>query len=287
MFSRRAYVDQSLRALEVQSYADTHPSYVCALVSCGSPSPLSIARSNCRSTQAAAQDEDIRADAVPQASTSAVMRTPAIAQTPLISGADRARFAAEDQAHAKGGAGPKHRSNDSIKTVDKAHAEQSSWTNRLSLDWTRRDGSRSGPGSFLPLGLFSSFTQDGSAQNGAGGRYEPVAPMQARSKRQKSFVELDMDDFADGLRLSAAADGDDEVDQQRYYALREREEKRKRRRRKPSGGIGAFVRSGSARPATLYEAGLADRLSLACSSTSSTRRLSRGAAGLSNASPSS
>lgn len=197
-----------------------------------SPCPIDSANDIARRSVPARQDDDVGIGGRP--STSVLRQTPVIPQTPLVSGEDRARLAGESSArkshrNTASGAAP--------KSMDAAHAKQNSWASRLSLDWTRRDGSRSGAASFLPLGLFSSFGQDGTVGNG---RYEPVAPMKARN-RQQSYVELDMDDFAEGLRLSAAGEADDDEDQRKYYALREREERRKRMRRKSSPRIGAFV----------------------------------------------
>ncbi|GAA6026499.1 hypothetical protein JCM8202_002917 [Rhodotorula sphaerocarpa] len=193
--------------------------------------PSTPANHIARRSVPARQDDDVGVGGRP--STSVLRQTPVIPQTPLVSGEDRARLAGENSArkshrNTASGAAP--------KSMDAAHAKQNSWASRLSLDWTRRDGSRSGAASFLPLGLFSSFGQDGTAGNG---RYEPVAPMKARN-RQQSYVELDMDDFAEGLRLSAAGEADDDEDQRKYYALREGEERRKRMRRKSSPRIGAF-----------------------------------------------
>lgn len=193
--------------------------------------------------------------------------TPAIAQTPLLSGADRARLAADHQepsvrrgARASAAAPgedpprPSHRSTTSAalqgigKAPTGAHGKTGSWASRLSLDWTRRDPSRSGSTSFLPLGLFSSFAaqEGGSTTN----RYEPVAPMEAAArKRQKSIFELDMGDFSEGLRLSTAREGDeddggDEEHRRLYQQAQQRqsaEDRRRRKRRKSSGAIGAFV----------------------------------------------
>lgn len=196
--------------------------------------------------------------------------TPAIAQTPLLSGADRARLAADTQessvrraaaaarasASSSGGedpSRPSHRSNTSaaLQGIGKtpAHGKTGSWASRLSLDWTRRDPSRSGSTSFLPLGLFSSFAaQEGGA--GTNNRYEPVAPMEAAArKRQKSIFQLDMGDFSEGLRLSTAREGDeddegDEEHRRLYHQAQQRqstEDRRRRKRRKSSGAIGAFV----------------------------------------------
>ncbi|GAA5877500.1 hypothetical protein JCM3774_005890 [Rhodotorula dairenensis] len=198
------------------------------------------------------------------ASTSAFRMTPAITQTPYMSSADRTRAGAGAGAGAGPGSGagagfgigpdrPSHRSTTSaaLRGIDKTHDKNrsTSWANRLSLDWTRRDGSRSGSKSFLPLGLFSSHaaaTDRGTANN----KYEPVAPMEAR-KRQKSVFELDMGDFSEGLRLSTARDGedpdsyddgDDDLQRRRLYqqAQERARGQHKRKRRKSSGAIGAF-----------------------------------------------
>ncbi|GAA5993214.1 hypothetical protein JCM10908_004510 [Rhodotorula pacifica] len=196
-------------------------------------------------------DEDVNVDAV--ASTSTALRmTPAIAQTPLLSGTDRARLAEQDSSSSSATSrGPSHRHNTSaaLKGIGN-HGKQSSWASRLSLDWTRRgqhrngNGSQSGSTSFLPLGLFSSFAADGGTVGN--NKYEPVAPMEARKKRQKSVFELDMGDFSEGLRLSTAGEGEDaereEEDQQRrvYEARLRADGRKKRKRRKSSGAIGAF-----------------------------------------------
>lgn len=202
---------------------------------------------------------------------------------------------------------PSHRSTTSaaLGGIDKTHGKNrsSSWANRLSLDWTRRDGSRSGSKSFLPLGLFSSYAA-GPTDRGGGNnnKYEPVAPMEAR-KRQKSVFELDMGDFSEGLRLSTARDGDeqdrydaeaDDLQRRRMYqqAQQRAEGRQKRKRRKSSGAIGAFVSWGVG-PRERARGKLADGSGCPpsgpsdCSLTNSTRPRSKRVGGRSNGPPSS
>lgn len=223
-----------------------------------------------RSVPTLQQQDDDSIVETSHASTSALRMTPAIAQTPLLSGADRARLAADHQesslrrgvrssasAGAEDPSRPSHRSNTSaalqgIGKAPAAHGKTGSWASRLSLDWTRRDPSRSGSTSFLPLGLFSSFAAQEGGAGTTNNRYEPVAPMEAAArKRQKSIFELDMGDFSEGLRLSTAREGDEDDDerdheerQRLYHQAQQRhsaEDRRRRKRRKSSGAIGAFV----------------------------------------------
>ncbi|GAA5844319.1 hypothetical protein JCM9279_001767 [Rhodotorula babjevae] len=163
-----------------------------------------------------ADDEDVSVVTSPKAHA-----TPAIPQTPLISQLDRDQLdhplpppPAESR--------DSHHNRAFSASATKAHQKpvrRASRAGRSSTDWSRT--SVGGPGapavpshahkptssrSFLPTGLFSSFTRSG---RDAKGRYEPVGPMRAgKPAGEKSYVELDLDEYAEGLRLTV--DGDDD-----------------------------------------------------------------------------
>ncbi|GAA5988093.1 hypothetical protein JCM11641_000901 [Rhodosporidiobolus odoratus] len=140
-----------------------------------------------------------------------VQHAPAIPQTPLVSQQDREHLDGssgdEQRSGTKGGSGK-------TKLPQKPAARRASnaglW-NKPSVDWR---GASGGQSTFLPLGWL--------AGNGDGrGNYEAVEPMK-RYEDEKSHVELDMDDFSEGLRLNAGNADDDS------------------KGRRPSGAIGAF-----------------------------------------------
>ncbi|GAA6037647.1 hypothetical protein JCM8097_006160 [Rhodosporidiobolus ruineniae] len=147
-----------------------------------------------------------------------ISQTPAIPQTPLVSQQDREQL--DDE---RGGVKPfSSSSSSSTKLPQKPaarRASNASQYNKPTVDWTRTRGTSSS--TFLPLsGLFGSSGSDGR------GKYEAVQPMRSGKgaegyEDEKAYVELDMDDYAEGLRLSAGGDEDE-------------------KRRRPSTAIGAF-----------------------------------------------
>ena len=188
-----------------------------------------------------ANDEDVAVVSSPKAHA-----TPAIPQTPLISQLDRDQLdhpLPPPPAESRDSHHNRAYSASATKAAQKP-VRRASRAGRSSTDWSRTSvgGGAGGPAvpghahkptgsrSFLPTGLFSSFTRSG---RDAKGRYEPVGPMRAgKPTGEKSYVELDLDEYAEGLRLTV--DGDDDED---------------RRGKSRSGStVGAFVSSPSLAP---------------------------------------
>ncbi|KPV73445.1 uncharacterized protein RHOBADRAFT_55183 [Rhodotorula graminis WP1] len=165
-------------------------------------------------------DEDVSVANSPKAHA-----TPAIPQTPLISQLDRDQLDHPLPPPPAESRDSHHNRAYSASATKAAHkpVRRASRAGRSSSDWSRDSvgGAASAPGapavpghahkatssrSFLPTGLFSSFTRSG---RDAKGRYEPVGPMRAgKPAGEKSYVELDLDEYAEGLRLTV--DGDDD-----------------------------------------------------------------------------
>ncbi|BGP20070.1 hypothetical protein JCM10213v2_008205 [Rhodosporidiobolus nylandii] len=144
-------------------------------------------------------------------------QTPAIPQTPLVSQYDREQLESVPERDEKRSSSHKPSASASgtklpQKPAARRASNASAW-NKPSVDWR---GAAGGGSTFLPLGLFSSLTG-----RDARGQYEAVEPMK-RHDDGKNYIELDMDDFAEGLRLTTgnAEDGS--------------------KGRRPSGTIGAF-----------------------------------------------
>ncbi|GAA5821108.1 hypothetical protein JCM11251_001968 [Rhodosporidiobolus azoricus] len=115
-----------------------------------------------------------------------VSQTPAIPQTPLVSQFDREHL---DEKPSSSSASTKLPQKPAARRASNATAY-----NKPTVDWTRARESISGS-TFLPFGLFGGVS-DGK------GRYEAVEPMK-RYEDEKNYIELDMDDYSEGLRLSA------------------------------------------------------------------------------------
>ncbi|BGP43443.1 hypothetical protein JCM10449v2_007478 [Rhodotorula kratochvilovae] len=154
-------------------------------------------------------DEDVPVSpTVASFSRNGVQSTPAIPQTPLISHFDREQLDAplppppiegrDKHAYSASASG--------AKLPQKPLPRRGS--GKPSVDWSRSAGG-GGMSTFLPLGLFASFTRSAGDRGDGKGRYEAVGPMSAGRGGEKSYVELDMDDYAEGLRLTAADDDDD------------------------------------------------------------------------------
>lgn len=215
--------------------------------------------------------------------------TPAIPQTPLVSQLDRDQLDAPlpPPPAAEGRHNQDHSRAFSVsgtKLPQKPVRRESRGGGRTSADWSRASigggggagAATSGSRSFLPVGLFSGFSRGGGGKNGgeaAKGRYEPVGPMRAgKAPGEKTYVELDMDEYAEGLRLTVDGDDDDDDGEARGS---------KRRRASASTGVGAFVSACSLQrfPARVLT------LPVARSLTSSTRPKCAATEGRASASP--
>ncbi|GAA5864144.1 hypothetical protein JCM8547_005151 [Rhodosporidiobolus lusitaniae] len=136
-----------------------------------------------------------------------VSQTPAIPQTPLVSQHDRQQL---DEKHPSGPGGYDSKGTAKLPQKPAARRASNGGAFKPSVDWTRaRTTSQS---TFLPLGLFSGFTGGGGD---ARGKYEGVEPMKGQygaGGEEKNYIELDMDDYSEGLRLSAGLPGQQEED---------------------------------------------------------------------------
>lgn len=178
-------------------------------------------RSHRRRSIAVPQDEDFTVGQKGVASFSRTRDTPAVPQTPLVSQSDRELLNLPPPP-------PPDKDTDSSRSTgtklpqkpQPRRASNAGAYKRGSMDWSRSDRSGS---TFLPFGFFSSLT--GGSGGDPKGRYEAVSPMAPRKYGDKTYVELNMDDYAEGLRLSA---GDDDEDNSKM--------------RRQSSGVGQFVR---------------------------------------------
>ncbi|GAA6052624.1 hypothetical protein JCM3770_006408 [Rhodotorula araucariae] len=161
-------------------------------------------------------DEDIPVRSPTVASFSrGVQSMPAIPQTPLVSQLDREQLDAPlPPPPAESSYNDKHAfSASGTRLPQKPVPRRASNAAKPSVDWSRTANGVSGHGgggmsTFLPLGLFASLTRSGERGDGKG-RYEAVGPMS--TGHEKTYVELDMDDYAEGLRLTAGGDDDDDA----------------------------------------------------------------------------
>ncbi|BGP11357.1 hypothetical protein OF846_005074 [Rhodotorula toruloides] len=151
------------------------------------------------------QDEDFTVGQTGVASFSRTRDTPAVPQTPLVSQTDRELLDLPPPP-------PPDKDTDSSRSTgtklpqkpQPRRASNAGAYKRGSMDWSRSDRSGS---TFLPFGFFSSLTGGGGGDTK--GRYEAVSPMAPRKYGDKTYVELNMDDYAEGLRLSAGDDDED------------------------------------------------------------------------------
>ncbi|GAA5998968.1 O-fucosyltransferase family protein [Rhodotorula paludigena] len=149
--------------------------------------------------------------------------TPAIPQTPLVSQFDREQLDAPlppppvEGRHEKGASLSATGTKLPQKPLPRRTSNAANHGHQPTVDWSRSDRSGS---TFLPLGLFSSFAGRGNGD--ARGKYEAVGPMRAAKAGDDKYVELDMDDYAEGLKLTVG--DDDDVSKSR----------------RSSGGVGAF-----------------------------------------------
>lgn len=180
---------------------------------------LVVCSAPCRSVNIS-QDEDFTVGHAAVASFSRKRDLPAVAQTPLVSRSDRELLdlppppPPEKDSDSSRSTGTKLPQKPQPRRTSSAGAYK-----RGSLDWSRSDRSGS---TFLPFGFFSSLTGGGDGK----GRYEAVAPMASKKSGDKTYVELNMDDYAEGLRLTAGGDDDED-----YSKMR-----------RQSSGVGQFVR---------------------------------------------
>ncbi|GAA6008208.1 hypothetical protein JCM10207_000039 [Rhodosporidiobolus poonsookiae] len=129
----------------------------------------------------------------PVQQTPRVSQTPAIPQTPLVSQFDRDQLDEKEKPHPPAGA---------TKLPQKPAARRASNAGQYSqptVDWSRAGAGNGGGSTFLPLGLFGGLTGGADSR----GRYEHVG-----ERDEKSYIELDMDDYSEGLKLSAGLDSD-------------------------------------------------------------------------------